>query len=133
MNAEWPRTGMARVLAEEVVEHVERFAADGTSHAIDLRSLPLTPADLDELREILGTGEVKAEIDVAGPTTVYETAVSGVWWVEHRSLTGDTLSETLEITSVPHVVLSPREDAAGAATRLRQKLAALQEAPNVHP
>jgi hypothetical protein len=43
------RTGMADAVLREIAALLVRFAATGEPGAIDIKSLPLTPADLAEL------------------------------------------------------------------------------------
>ena len=56
-----PVTGMAQSLLREIAQHLERLARTGARHAIDLRSLPMTRADREELEALLGRGEVAAD------------------------------------------------------------------------
>ena len=77
------RTGMAESLLQEVARLLERLAGSGETSAIDLRSLPMTEGDRNELAERLGSGEVRILFDVAGTSEAWETAYAGVWWVRH--------------------------------------------------
>ena len=78
---------MARAILTEIDALLARLVASGESAAIDLRSMPLKPGDLAALRKLLGSGEVHALVQVAGPSEVQETRYPGVWWVTHMAST----------------------------------------------
>lgn len=105
-------SGNAPVLLREIAEMVRRLVDSGEASAIDLQALPLTPADLDWLRERLGEGEVKVMLDADGESSLHETACPGVWWVTHRNPTGAVVSEFIEVAFVPEVVKAHHEDVA---------------------
>ena len=116
------RTGMALAVFSEVADRLGALARDGASTAIDLRSMPLTEADLAELEELLGKGEVEASLEVAGPTRIWETAYPGAWWVRHLGAGGKVAAEHIAITPVPPIFESQAEDIAAAAERIRRDL-----------
>ncbi|NWG73259.1 MAG: hydrogenase expression/formation protein, partial [Rubrivivax sp.] len=89
---------------------------------IDLRSLPLDDAQRQMLRARLGHGEVRAVVDVAGPTTVDETAFAGLWWVRHEGADGGVLAEQIVVARVPELLFAHPADVADAAARLRGAL-----------
>lgn len=115
-------TGMARSLLAEVARMLEALAADGTTSAVDLRSLPMTEADRQQLEETLGRGEVVAELDLAGRSTVWETRYPGVWWIRHRGAGDKVSSEEIAVCRVPDILLSHPADVAVAARRLKEEL-----------
>ncbi len=116
------RTGIADSLIVEIADHLARLAATGEGAAIDLRSLPMTAADRDDLEGFLGRGEVAAELDVAGKSHVWETRYAGVWWVRHLMADGRVATETIEIAPVPSLLAACAEDIATAARNLRHTL-----------
>jgi len=116
-------TGMARSVLAEVARMLDALANGGRSDAIDLRSLPLTDADRAELRELLGEGEVRVELDIAGRSTVHETAYAGAWWVRHYGAGDKVASEEIAICPVPEILKSPEADVRAAASRLQRALA----------
>lgn len=118
------RTGLARSLMQEIAQLLEAYAARGEAAAIDLVSLPMTPADRAELEDLLGRGDVAAVLDVAGTSEIRETAYSGVWWVRHLGAGDKVAAERIEIVAVPDVLVTHADDIAAAATRLRGELAA---------
>ena len=80
-------TGMAWSILTEIHQLLKALSEKGEAGSIDLRSLPMTDADREQLEEILGRGEVRAELELAGVSEVWETAYAGVWWVRHRRST----------------------------------------------
>lgn len=122
------RTGNERAVLAEVRSHLDRLAETGESSAIDLLALPLSDADRAWLREVLGRGEVRAEVDAAGVSEVQETDLAGVWWVTHRDAGERTVAELIEITLLPEILRAATADVAAARDRLDRLLAELAAA-----
>lgn len=114
--------GNALPVLHEIETMLATLIDEGRPDAIDLRSLPMLPGDYAKLRDALGRGEVRANIDALGPTDVYETGVHGVWWVIHRNLDGQTTGEFIEVTWVPEILTTPRADAEHGLRRLRDRI-----------
>lgn len=108
-----------RPLLTEIAQLLQRLLSDGTPGAIDLSSLPLGPVDRLGLREALGEGEVDVRLDLAGGSRVRETALAGVWWVEHRDADGQLLAQLIEVARVPEIVSAQPADLEQALARLR--------------
>jgi len=53
-----PATGMARALFHELADQLQQFELQGTTHTLDLFSLPLNQTDKQELEQLLGKGEI---------------------------------------------------------------------------
>jgi hydrogenase-1 operon protein HyaF len=106
----------------EVAELLTAFAAGGPAGVIDLRSLPLTAGERDELEAGLGRGDVVINLDVAGQSEIWETGYAGVWWVRHFGADDRIAAERIEIAAIPEIVTSHRADAAVALARLREQL-----------
>ena len=119
MNIDRARTGMAQSLLREVAQGL---AATGTQTAVDLRSLPMTGADRDELEQALGRGDVAVSLQAAGRTEVWETGFAGVWWLRHFGDDDRIAAEVIEITPVPDIVAAHPDDIAAAALRLLAEL-----------
>jgi len=119
--------GVAAVLSE-LVGILERVALGGETATIDLRSLPMSPDDRIELQSTLGKGEVHATLHADGVSTLQETGVSGVWWVEHRDRHGDLVAELIEVTVIPKILEASTEDMAMSACELRTRLATTHKA-----
>jgi hydrogenase-1 operon protein HyaF len=112
-----------RAVLHEIATLIERLLNTGEPGRIDLRNLPLSPADVDALRAQLGEGAVQARIDALGESEIGETAFPGVWWIVHRDAGGDVMAELIEVAAVPSIVASPTEDIAAGRERLGRALA----------
>jgi hydrogenase-1 operon protein HyaF len=119
-------TGMALSVTAEVGRLLEALAASGQPGAVDLRSLPLTDADRQQLQDLLGRGEVRADLELAGRSEVWETAYPGVWWVRHLGADDRIASEEIAVCPVPEILQAHPDDIRAGARRLSQDLAALQ-------
>ncbi len=113
--------GVAAVLTE-LVGMLERLALGGAAATIDLRSLPMSPQDRVELQANLGQGEVHATLNCQGVSTLRETGVSGVWWVEHHDERGELLAELIEVCAIPRILEASNEEMAAGAEALRGQL-----------
>ena len=119
-------SGNVPALLAEIRQALEKLMTDGGTSQIDLNTLPLTSADQALLFDSLGQGEVSIRLDVMGESTIQETALSGVWLVEHKQPDGELLTRHLEICRIPAIVPAQEEDiAAGLAhlDELREKVA----------
>lgn len=115
--------GLEAVLSE-IAQRLERLAAAGEPGAIDLRSLPLNPAERERLAALLGDGEVDVTLVIDGDSRVRETGLAGVWWVEHRDARGDVMAESIEIARIPEILNADAGDIARSAGVLRARIAA---------
>uniref|UniRef100_E6QGY0 HupH hydrogenase expression protein C-terminal domain-containing protein n=1 Tax=mine drainage metagenome TaxID=410659 RepID=E6QGY0_9ZZZZ len=113
----------APALLQEIAAALDVLLLSGRRHCIDLGSLPLSSADRDLLRETLGTGEVRMELEALGNSRIEETGVPGVWWVRHFSEDGILLTESLEVCHVPEIVPADTTDITIGLQRLRQRIA----------
>lgn len=121
--------GGVLAILQEILTLLERLQAGAEAAAIDLRSMPMVPGDRQRLQEALGEGEVEATVDAGGVARVWETAIAGVWWIEYRGAADDeVVTEMIEVTAVPELLVSHRDDRAIAAERLRQQLAGENQA-----
>ncbi|HYW02604.1 MAG TPA: hydrogenase expression/formation C-terminal domain-containing protein [Gammaproteobacteria bacterium] len=115
--------GGAVAILHEVLAMLERLLRTGEEAAIDLRSLPMAPGELDALAAALGQGEVDAVFDGGGRSRVRETAVHGVWWVEHRDPDDEIIASFIEITTVPAILITDPADIRRGIDGLRRRLA----------
>jgi hydrogenase-1 operon protein HyaF len=120
-------TGMTRSVMSEISTLLERLAEHGEESAIDLRSLPLTEADRAQLEELLGRGEVRAELILAGESEVWETAYPGAWWIRHRGAGGKIASEEIAVCRIPEILVTHPVDIEAAAARIRDALETTHE------
>ena len=114
--------GGVAALLTELTSLLDGLAETRMPAAIDLFSLPMSPQDRSELERVLGQGEVRATIDAEGRSTLRETRMSGVWWVEHRDAQGALVAELLEVAQVPAILASEFDEIAAAARSLRAHL-----------
>ncbi len=117
-------TGMMHALLREIADALERFVTTGEVTAIDMRGLPLSDADRIGIEQQLGQGEVSAILTVAGQSEIWETAISGVWWVRHLGASGGVAAEEIVITRLPEILATHPDDARDGLVRLRAMLAA---------
>ena len=95
----------------EICALLERFLHTGEAGAIDLRSLPrMGSVTYVQLREWLSVGEVSATITGLRKSEFQETAFPGVWWVTHRNEKEEIVTELIEVTEIPVLLKSQRED-----------------------
>lgn len=118
------RTGNVRPLLAEIRHALERLVDTGEPTAIDLRSIPLAPGEEDELLEVLGEGEVRAELHALGPSEIRETAISGVWLVTHRNAAGEIAGQFIEVTRMPQILESQEADMLRGMAILAERLTA---------
>lgn len=116
--------GVAAILTE-MIGLLDGLANGARPAAIDLRSLPMSAEDRTELQQILGEGEVQATVNAGGLSSIRETRISGVWWVEHRDDRGELIAELIEVTRVPEILASALDEIAAGARELRSRIAVL--------
>jgi hydrogenase-1 operon protein HyaF len=115
-------TGNVEPLLHEIRHALARVADGQDGTTIDLRSLPLAPGEEERIEHLLGTGEVRAELDALGPTVVQETSFAGVWMVTHRNAAREVVARFIEVTRMPEVLKSQQEDIELAVSRLETEL-----------
>lgn len=112
----------ARALLVELETLLTRLVVEGKEGSIDLRSLPLGSTDLAFLHQILGAGEVEAEVHALGPTQVSETGIQGIWWVSHYNQDHEVMAEFLEVTLFPDILRAHIADVEDSLELLRARL-----------
>lgn len=115
-------TGMALSVLAEIGRMLEALSESGQAGAIDLRSLPLSDVDRAQLEEVLGRGEVRAELELAGNSEVWETTYPGVWWIRHRGAGDKIATEEISVCAIPEILITHPVDIKAAAGRLREEL-----------
>lgn len=118
-------SGNALPLLREISELLRCLLATGEAAAIDLSALPLTPADLNWLRDKLGDGEIAISLHASGESTLNETACPGVWWVTHCNEQGAVTSQFIEVAFVPELAKAHPQDVANGYEQLELMIADL--------
>jgi len=111
-------TGQAAAVLREIATLLERLATRGEEGSLDLKSLPLSPADRSWLRQRLGQGEVSISLAAGGTSRIEETGLPGVWWVEHRDEAGNPIGEFVEVARVPAIVPAHPDDISAGLDRI---------------
>ena len=115
--------GNAPAILHEIESMLETLAATGQANSIDLHHAPLSGGEVEYLKEVLGTGEVKVELDALGTTRLRETAVAGVWWITHYNAFNKVLGEFIEVTTCPEMLCTSAQDLAGGVKQLHSRIA----------
>jgi len=115
-------TGNVEPLLHEIRHALKRLADGEDGTVIDLQRLPLAPGEEERIEEVLGQGEVRAEINALGPTLVQETSYPGVWLVTHRNTEQVVVARFVEVTHIPELLKSQQADIENGASRLENEL-----------
>jgi hydrogenase-1 operon protein HyaF len=115
-------TWNVKPILHEIRHALQKLLKSGETSIIDLRSIPLAPGEEETIIETLGHGEVHARLDVLGPSEIYETQFAGVWLVTHYNENDSIVSRFIEVTEIPDVLRSQREDVGYALDKLVTEL-----------
>ena len=115
-------TGNVSPLLKEIQHALQKLLEQNQSTCIDLNSLPFSPDDEQALRGQLGQGEIKAELNSLGVSHIWETQISGVWWVEHFNAENQKTNQYLEITWIPDILKSQQEDVKDSLAQLMNEI-----------
>ena len=116
---------IAKGVLKEVASLLGRFIRTGTAGVVDMRALPpLGPEGYQYLKNVLSTGEVVATVDAQLKVLIQETSYSGVWWVTHKNERDEIVTELIEITAVPEILIAHVADTRFGLQRLEEALAA---------
>lgn len=113
-------------LLQELQNMLVALAEHGEENRIDLRSLPMSPADHDFLREFLGKGEVSAQVNALGLSEIKETRFSGIWWSLHYNNHEEIVAELIEVTPLPDILKTQVPDLIESRDALQRYLQKLQ-------
>ena len=116
-------TGNADPILHEIAHALSSLLETGAETTIDLGAIPFAGGDERRMDAVLGTGEVRAVLRVMGESHVQETAIPGVWRVDHFDEAGETQSRFIEITFMPGILKTQREDALAGLRLLNERLA----------
>jgi len=115
-------SGNVKPLLHEVRHALKRLANGEDGTVIDLQSIPLAPGEEARIEELLGKGEVRAELDALGPSVVQETSYPGVWLVTHSNTEQVVVGRFIEVTHMPELLKSQQADIEHAISRLEHEL-----------
>ena len=118
-------TRNALPLLHEIRHALHRLLESGEQTVIDLRALPLTGAEQEQILAVLGTGEVEAHLEALGKSVVRETRCAGVWVVEHYDVDDEIMGRQIEVTRMPFILYSQEEDMRAGLVDLEIQLAAI--------
>lgn len=96
----------------ELQDMLAALAERGEHNGVDIRSLPLAPADYDFLCGFFGDGEVSARVNTLGVSEIKETRFPGVWWLKHFNTEGEIVAELIEVTPLPDILKTQAPDIA---------------------
>ena len=122
------RTQNLRPLLRQIEQALQDLLDSGAATTIDLAAMPFSGQDEEDLRQHLGQGEVTATLDAFGPTVIQETALPGVWLIEHKDAEGHRLTLHLEVTRIPSILVAPEADIADGLELLKTANQALEKA-----
>lgn len=115
-------TGNLEPLLHQIRHGLEHLLNTGEKTVIDLSAMPLADSELETLLEILGSGEVIAELNILGKSIIEETRFSGVWILRHLNEAGENDRIFIEIDSIPSLLCAQAEDIQLGLTKLDQYL-----------
>lgn len=117
-------TGNTLPLLHEIRHALVNLLESGKATVIDLGRLPMGPGDEAQLLNILGNGEVVAQVNALGKSIIRETRLTGVWIVEHFNSEAQPIAKLIEVSYVPDLLKAPPEDVREGLERLIRRLAA---------
>lgn len=115
-------TWNVKPILHEIRHALLELLENGNTSVIDLRSIPLAPGEEETIISALGQGEVHARLDALGRSDIVETMYSGVWLVTHYNENEAVVGRFIEITELPVILKSQREDMSDALIELTQEL-----------
>ena len=115
-------TWNVKPILHEIRHALLELLDNGNTSVIDLRSIPLAPGEEETIISALGQGEVHARLDALGRSDIVETTYSGVWLVTHYNKNEAVVGRFIEITELPAILKSQREDMSDALIELTQEL-----------
>jgi hydrogenase-1 operon protein HyaF len=119
---------LAKTLLTEILSMLSHLLDTGEAGVLDLRALPtLGQEGYQFLKDQLGIGEVKAQIQSFGRSEIQETAIAGIWWVSHYNQDDDIYTELIEVNFFPEILKTHRDDIVLSQTTLANLIKALAE------
>ena len=115
-------TGNVEPLLHEIRHALRRLADGKEGTTIDLKRLPLAPGEEERIERTLGAGEVQAQVDALGPTSIQETSYPGVWLITHKNADDVVVARFIEVTFIPEMLRSQPADIIDGIVRLEDEL-----------
>lgn len=115
-------TGNLLSIISEIQYALQQLLEHKKVHSIDLRAMPWSSGEEQKLASYLGKGEVFIELNTLGKSTFIETQFSGVWLVNHYNQEDEQIAKLIEITYLPEIVFSQKEDIKNSLERLQTAL-----------
>lgn len=116
----------APVLLAEIRDVVLGHCPGDAAHVINLTLLPLTPQDFECLLLTLGAGCSVVLSRGYGNCRVSSTTLANTWWVQYYNNGDSLILNTIEITTMPDVVLASDDDFTDSLARLIEWIEALE-------
>lgn len=111
---------VARIL-NQIKELLARYLESGEPGVIDMRLLPRMNAETyKHIKDLLSSGEVTALVDAEARVDIRETQYSGVWWLTHHNEQGGIVTELIEVSRIPGILVSHVADMRAGLIRLEQ-------------
>lgn len=95
---------LARALLHEIAQALDVYVQSGRPKVINVSGLRLSEPEREVFNDVMGKGEVSAQITADGRSQVEETRFPGVWCVRHYDAEGALQGEWIEVTDVPEIV-----------------------------
>ena len=115
-------TGNVLPLLHQIRHALQELLENDRETSIDLRALPMAPGEEARLIEALGKGEVSIQLDALGKSEIMETRYPGAWMITHYNTNNEILGKFIEITRIPGLLKSQREDIADGLQALEDEL-----------
>lgn len=112
----------ASAILREIESMLENLLARNEEGVIDLKTIPITHDEYQQLQYMLGEGEIKATLHAMGKSIVRETAIAGVWWTVHYNEDDSVIADMIEVTLIPAILMSDRGDIKNSLAELRERV-----------
>ena len=105
-----PPSQMVEAVLQELIQLLDAYLQDGQVGAIDIKSMPLSETDYEELKQQLGQGEITVYASLGGASNIFETQFAGVWWVTHHNMDDKRIAEYIEVGTIPAILCAHKAD-----------------------
>ncbi len=114
----------ASALLRQLPELMRELLRSDQPSMIDLRAIPLSSWDHERLHEVLGEGGVSAAVALDEGVTieVSQSAIPGIWWLEHLDEEGNLIGQYIEVSYCPEALITAVEDVDDGLELLRARL-----------